>query len=121
MKKNNSLSRDTFATKWGFRLSCIGSAVGMGNIWLFPYRLGQLGGAAFLIPYILFVVLIGHTGLIGEMTLGRSMESGTLGAFGKVTEGIEVVDKIASVTTNYYDMPIENVVIESVRFINYTK
>ena len=86
MKKNNSLSRDTFATKWGFRLACIGSAVGMGNIWMFPYRLGQLGGAAFLIPYILCVVLIGHTGLIGEMTLGRSMESGTLGAFGKATE-----------------------------------
>jgi len=84
MKMNNS--RDTFATKWGFCLSCIGSAVGMGNIWMFPYRLGQLGGAAFLIPYILCVVLLGHTGLIGEMTLGRSMQSGTLGAFGKATE-----------------------------------
>ena len=86
MKKSNSSSRDTFATKWGFRLACIGSAVGMGNIWLFPYRLGQLGGAAFLIPYILCVLLIGHTGLIGEMTLGRAMECGTLGAFGKATE-----------------------------------
>ena len=86
MKKNNSLSRDTFATKWGFRLACIGSAVGMGNIWMFPYRLGQLGGAAFLIPYILCVLLLGHTGLIGEMTLGRAMECGTLGAFGKATE-----------------------------------
>ena len=86
MKEKNSLSRDTFATKWGFRLACIGSAVGMGNIWMFPYRLGQLGGAAFLIPYIICVVLLGHTGLIGEMTLGRSMQSGTLGAFGKSTE-----------------------------------
>ena len=86
MKERNSLSRDTFATKWGFRLACIGSAVGMGNIWMFPYRLGQLGGAAFLIPYIICVVLLGHTGLIGEMTLGRSMQSGTLGAFGKSTE-----------------------------------
>ena len=86
MKKKNSLSRDTFATKWGFRLACIGSAVGMGNIWMFPYRLGQLGGAAFLIPYIICVLLLGHTGLIGEMTLGRTMESGTLGAFAKATE-----------------------------------
>ena len=86
MKERNSLSRDTFATKWGFRLACIGSAVGMGNIWMFPYRLGQLGGAAFLIPYIICVVLLGHTGLIGEMTLGRSMQSGTLGAFGKAAE-----------------------------------
>jgi len=42
-------------------------------------------------------------------------------AFGKVVEGIEVVDKIAAVSTDYYDMPLKNVVIESVRFINYTK
>ncbi len=86
MNERNSLSRDTFSSKWGFRLACIGSAVGMGNIWLFPYRLGQLGGAAFLIPYLLCVILLGRTGLIGEMTLGRSMESGTLGAFSKATE-----------------------------------
>ena len=86
MSEKTSLPRDTFSGKWGFRLACIGSAVGMGNIWLFPYRLGQLGGAAFLIPYLLCVILIGHTGLIGEMALGRSMESGTLGAFGKATE-----------------------------------
>ena len=86
MNEKTALSRDTFSGKWGFRLACIGSAVGMGNIWLFPYRLGQLGGAAFLIPYLIFVVLLGHTGLIGEMTLGRSMESGTLGAVGKATE-----------------------------------
>ena len=46
---------------------------------------------------------------------------GKYAAFGMVLEGIEVVDKIASVPTNYYDMPIQNVVIESVRFINYTK
>ena len=86
MSEKTSLPRDTFSGKWGFRLACIGSAVGMGNIWLFPYRLGQLGGAAFLIPYLLCVILIGHTGLIGEMALGRSMECGTLGAFGKATE-----------------------------------
>ena len=83
--KETTKPRDSFATKWGFRLACIGSAVGMGNIWLFPYRLGQLGGAAFLIPYILWVVLLGQTGLVGEMTLGRSMKSGPLGAFGKTT------------------------------------
>ncbi len=85
MKKERTV-RDTFSGKWGFRLACIGSAVGMGNIWLFPYRLGQFGGAAFLIPYLICVVLLGRTGLIGEMTLGRAMESGTLAAFGKATE-----------------------------------
>lgn len=76
-------SRDGFRSKFGFILACIGSAVGMGNIWMFPYRVGQFGGAAFLIPYFLFVLVIGFTGVIGEMTLGRSMETGPLGAFEK--------------------------------------
>lgn len=49
-KKQTGL-RDSFRSKTGFIIACIGSAVGMGNIWLFPYRTGQFGGAAFLIPY----------------------------------------------------------------------
>lgn len=77
------LNRDTFGTKFGFILACVGSAVGMGNIWLFPYRVGQFGGAAFLIPYFLFVGLIGYIGVIGEMSFGRAMQAGPLGAFKK--------------------------------------
>lgn len=77
-------NRDGFKSKFGFILACIGSAVGMGNIWMFPYRVGQFGGAAFLIPYFTFVLLIGFTGVIGEMTLGRSMGTGPLGAFEKL-------------------------------------
>lgn len=73
--------RDTFTTRTGFILSCVGSAVGMANIWLFPYRVAELGGAAFLIPYFLFVVLIGFTGVIGEMAFGRAAGTGPMGAF----------------------------------------
>ncbi|MEE0199683.1 MAG: sodium-dependent transporter [Muricomes sp.] len=76
-------SEDKFKNKWGFIIACIGSSVGMANIWLFPYRIGEFGGFAFLIPYILFVVLIGLTGVIGEMAFGRAMQSGPLGAFKK--------------------------------------
>ena len=79
-------NRDNFNTKIGFILACIGSAVGMANIWLFPYRLGQFGGAAFLIPYFLFVVIIGLVGVIGEMSFGRAMRTGPLGAFRKAFE-----------------------------------
>ncbi len=85
-KNSDVKSRDTFSTKWGFILACIGSAVGMGNVWLFPYRVGQFGGAAFLIPYFLFVIVIGFTGVVGEMSFGRAMRTGPLGAFRKAFE-----------------------------------
>lgn len=79
-------NRDAFSSKFGFILACIGSAVGMGNIWMFPYRVGQLGGAAFLVPYFIFVTLLGFTGVIGEMSFGRAMGTGPLGAFKKAVE-----------------------------------
>ena len=62
-------------------LACVGSAVGMGNIWMFPYRLGQYGGAAFLIPYLIFITLFGLVGLSAEFALGRMAKTGTLGAY----------------------------------------
>ncbi|MEE1243399.1 MAG: sodium-dependent transporter, partial [Frisingicoccus sp.] len=52
MEKN----REIFGSKVGFVFACVGSAVGMGNIWLFPYRVDQYGAAAFLIQYFIFVV-----------------------------------------------------------------
>lgn len=70
-----------FSSKTGFILSCAGSAVGMGNIWLFPYRLGQYGEAAFLIPYILFIILFSFVGLSGEFVLGRLTRTEPIGAF----------------------------------------
>lgn len=78
--------RDGFKSKWGFILACIGSAVGMGNIWRFPIMVSKFGGLTFLIPYFLFVVLIGASGVIGEFALGRSAGAGPIGAFGKCTE-----------------------------------
>ena len=74
-------SRELFSSKVGFIIACVGSAVGMGNIWLFPYRVGQFGGAAFLIPYIIFVILLGATGLMGEFAFGRMTQTGPIGSF----------------------------------------
>ena len=79
-------TRDSFNNKWGFILACIGSAVGMGNIWMFPYRTGQYGGGSYLIPYFIFVALIGFTGVIGEMSFGRATRSGPIDAFGYACE-----------------------------------
>ena len=86
MKNTNESGRDQFRTAMGFVIACIGSAVGMANIWMFPYRTGKFGGAAFLIPYFIFVVLLGFSGVIGEMTFGRSMKTGPLGAFAGAAE-----------------------------------
>ena len=79
MKENKS--RDQFRTRMGFIVACVGSAVGMGNIWMFPYRAVKYGGAAFLIPYFIFVILLGFSGVIGEMAFGRVMKTGPTGAF----------------------------------------
>ena len=82
MGKNETLeTRDGFNSKLCFVLACIGSAVGMGNIWLFPYRMATYGGS-FLLVYLVFDLLIGLSGVIGEMSFGRAARSGPIGAFG---------------------------------------
>ena len=78
--------RESFNSRWGFILACIGSAVGMGNIWMFPTRVSLYGGGSFLIPYFIFVVVIASTGVIGEMSFGRAARSGPIDAFGMVCE-----------------------------------
>lgn len=90
--------RDSFRSRRGFILACIGSAVGMGNIWLFPTRISAYGGATFLIPYLIFVVLIASTGIIEEMAFGRATRRGPIGSFEKATEkrfGTKVPGRIA--------------------------
>ena len=79
-------ARDSFRSRRGFILACIGSAVGMGNIWLFPTRISAYGGATFLIPYLIFVALIASTGIIEEMAFGRATRRGPIGAFEKATK-----------------------------------
>lgn len=77
----NKQGRETFTSRLGFILACVGSAVGMGNIWLFPTRVSLYGGGTFILPYIIFVVLLGFAGIIGEMGLGRATKNGPIGAF----------------------------------------
>lgn len=79
-KTSNGNNRESWGSKWGFILACIGSAVGMGNIWLFPSRVANYGGA-FLVAYLIFDILIGFSGVIGEMSFGRKAKEGPVGAF----------------------------------------
>ena len=76
-------NRIKFKSRWGFILACVGSAVGMANVWGFPYKIGSNGGAAFLIPYIIFIVLFSYVGLSTEYAIGRFAGTGTLGAYEK--------------------------------------
>lgn len=69
--------RESFSNKFGFIISCVGAALGLGNIWMFSYRLGAYGGPVFLIPYFIFVFVLGSTGLIIEFAFGRHFKGGS--------------------------------------------
>lgn len=72
---------ETFSTSWGAVLATTGVAIGLGNIWRFPYMMGLFGGASFLLVYALLLILFGVPALITEWTLGRATRRGPLGAF----------------------------------------
>lgn len=64
-------NRVSFGTKLGVILATAGSAVGLGNVWRFPYMTGQNGGAAFILIYLVCIVLLGIPGMLGEFIIGR--------------------------------------------------
>ena len=73
--------RETFGSRLGLLASMIGVAVGLGNVWRFPYMVGRFGGAAFVLLYLTFALLIGVPALMAEWTLGRETKRGSVGAF----------------------------------------
>ena len=76
--------RELFKTKIGMLLACVGSAMGLANIWMFPARLGEFGGITFLIPYLFFLFGFSSFGLMGEYAFGRKMRKGPVIAFESV-------------------------------------
>ena len=74
-------NREKWGSKLGFILAAAGSAVGLGNIWKFPYIAGENGGAAFVLVYLVFILLIGTPVLIAEILLGRETQRNSIGAF----------------------------------------
>lgn len=73
--------RGTWGSNLGFLLAAIGSAVGLGNIWGFPYKMGKSGGFAFLLIYVLLAVFVGFVILMAELSMGRKTGQGTVGAY----------------------------------------
>lgn len=79
--------RSTFSSKLGVIAATVGSAVGLGNIWRFPYETGQNGGAAFLLVYVICVIMLGIPVMIAEFIIGRGAKANSNGAFKKLAPG----------------------------------
>jgi len=84
---NNMSERANFGTKLGVILATAGSAVGLGNVWRFPYMAGENGGAVFIMIYVVCVLLLGIPCMISEFIVGRSGRSNTARAFRQLAGG----------------------------------
>src|SRR5210317_1723171 len=76
-----------WSSRWVFILAAAGSAVGLGNIWRFPYTAGENGGGAFVLVYLAFVLLIGVPVVLSELSIGRFTKLNPVGAFKKLAPG----------------------------------
>ena len=79
--------RGNFGSKIGIVLATAGSAVGLGNIWRFPYMTGQNGGAAFLLMYVACIMLLGVPGMVSEFIVGRHAQTNAARAYDKLSDG----------------------------------
>ncbi len=74
-------NRANWASNLGFLMAAIGSAVGLGNIWGFPYKMGKSGGFAFLAIYLLLAVFVGFIVMVSELAMGRKTGLGVIGSY----------------------------------------
>ncbi|MCB1827165.1 MAG: sodium-dependent transporter [Coxiellaceae bacterium] len=85
-KQNNQLLQDQWSSKWAFILAATGAAVGLGNVWRFPYMAGTNGGSAFVIMYLIFVAIIGLPIMIAEILIGRRARQNPVSAMQTLAE-----------------------------------
>ena len=89
--------RSGFSGKLGFVLAAAGSAVGLGNIWRFPYLAAQHGGGIFLLVYVILAVTFGFSLMVAEIALGRKTQLSAIGAFSKLSKKFTFLGYLASV------------------------
>ena len=92
-----SEKRSSFTGKIGFVLAAAGSAVGLGNIWRFPYLAAQHGGGIFLLVYILLSVTFGFTVMVAEIAIGRKTQQSPIGAFKALDKRFTFIGVLGSV------------------------
>lgn len=105
------LSRAQWGSRFGFLMAMLGAMIGAGNIWRFPYVTGQEGGGAFILAYLLLLLILAIPGLIAEVALGRYTGRGVIGAFRKVVGssglvGLGVVVLLVNVVLMSYYSPV---------------
>ena len=106
------MEREKFKSRLGFVLIAAGCAIGLGNVWRFPYIAGQYGGAAFVLPYLGFLLFLGLPVLIAELALGRGGRSGIARAFNNLeSPGTKWhIAKYLLISANYILMAFYSVV-----------
>lgn len=87
MANEDLTKRDGFSSKIGLIAAAAGSAIGLGNIWKFPYITGENGGSAFIIVYLICIAIIGLPLMLAEFVIGRRAQKNAVGAFKKLAEG----------------------------------
>ncbi len=97
-----NIQRDGFGSRFGVLVAVAGSAVGLGNLWRFPYMVGNNGGAAFIILYLFFVILLCLPIMFSEFVIGRRTQSNAFGAIKKIAPksawlSIGVISVVASI------------------------
>ena len=93
--EQNQKKKGGFASGFGFVMAAAGSAVGLGNLWAFPYKTAENGGAAFVFIYIMCVILIGSITMICEVFIGRRAQANPVSAFKKTNKGLGWIGLLA--------------------------
>ncbi len=88
--------REHWGSTWGFIMAAAGSAIGLGNIWRFPYITGMNGGGAFVVVYLVCMLLIGLPVMLSEFAMGRASQSDPIGAFKYFQKGSDTISKCFS-------------------------
>ena len=85
MSLGEDSKRDGFSSKFGIICAAAGSAIGLGNIWRFPYIVGENGGGAFLLIYLGFILLLGIPVMLSEFVIGRRGQRNAYGSFKRLS------------------------------------
>ena len=84
LKNGENMKREKFGSRFGFLLVSAGCAIGIGNVWKFPYLAGQNGGGFFVLFYLLFLIIMGLPVLTMELAVGRASKASVVQAYEKL-------------------------------------